>query len=272
MDDIVAEKERLGGELSSLKDDFERLNDIYETSKNNANNTGHSNDVELAKVREDYRVIKAENVFLLEKNETLFKLGKIALDNKTKEAPEVEIVSEQDEDGLDTLVASALENRKAGFSRVNPTTYAEKVNKKKDDIPAPKTRDTEEDGIKAVPQQEQPKEANKIKDDNNFCHYFSNLGHCVFEERTGKKCKFSHVKAPVCNFDGKCTRGKCMFSHTRKQPGQGQGQGFNNQNHFLGNGGQMNPFQAMAPLMEMLQNIPGMWGMQGQNRGNQRWY
>ena len=58
-------------EVRNLKDDFERLNDIFETSKNNANNTGHSDDVELEKVREEFRTVKGENIFLLEKNETL---------------------------------------------------------------------------------------------------------------------------------------------------------------------------------------------------------
>ena len=82
MDNILAENKRMINEVRNLKDDFERLNDIFETSKNNANNTVHSNDVELAKVREEFRTVKAENVLLLEKNETLFKLGNVALGKK----------------------------------------------------------------------------------------------------------------------------------------------------------------------------------------------
>ena len=48
-DNILAEKERMINEIRNLKENFERLNEIFETSKNNANNTGYSNDVKLAK-------------------------------------------------------------------------------------------------------------------------------------------------------------------------------------------------------------------------------
>ena len=115
MDNILADNNRLSEELANLKDDFERLNDIFETSKNTATNASQSNDIELEKVREEFRVVKAQHVFLVEKNETLFKLGNIALDNKANEAPEIEVVSDQDEDGLHTLVTSALDNRNAGY-------------------------------------------------------------------------------------------------------------------------------------------------------------
>ena len=260
LDNTVAENERLNRELANLKDDFERLHNKFETSKNNANNNENSNDVELAKAREEFRVAKAKNVFLLEKNETLFKLGKLALDNNLKDAPEMEVISDQDEDGLDTLVASSLENRRAGFSRVNPATYADKVSQKKD-AQDPNTKEAQEDTAK--------KHVDGHNDSNekkSFCHYYSNFGHCIYEEKTGKKCKFSHVKAPVCNFDGKCTCDKCMYSHTKPNPTPGSSR--QNQSHFLYQGKnthqQMSPWQAMAPLMEMLQNIPGMWGMQGQ--------
>ena len=93
--------------------------------------------------------VKAENVFLLEKNETLFKLGKVALENQFKDVPEVELIADQDENELDALVAGALENRNAGVSRVNPATYVEKVSKKKE-VPIHENKDTSEDTIRKI--------------------------------------------------------------------------------------------------------------------------
>ena len=108
-----------------------------------------------------------------------------------------------------------------------------------------------------------------MKEKTQFCHYFSDFGHCSYEEKTGKACRFSHVKAPVCKFDGKCTREKCMFSHTKKNNSH-QGNNQQKQNHFLYQERrphqQMNLWEVMGPMMEMMQNIPGMWGQQGKNQ------
>ena len=80
----------------------------------------------MNKAREEYRIIKTENEFLREKNETLFKLGKIALDKKAKE-PEVEVLEDDNEDALDTLIKSACENRENRFVRTDPTSYAQRA-------------------------------------------------------------------------------------------------------------------------------------------------
>jgi hypothetical protein len=46
-----------------------------------------------------------------------------------------------------------------------------------------------------------------------YCHYFSNFGKCMFEERTGYTCKLEHKAAPVCQNGMACQRSKCMFTH-----------------------------------------------------------
>ena len=75
-------------------------------------------DVELADIREQFRVTKTENEFLREKNETLFKLGRMALEKKKE--PELEIIEDNDEDGLDALVNSTVNYKKASFRRAGP--------------------------------------------------------------------------------------------------------------------------------------------------------
>ena len=42
---------------------------------------------------------------------------------------------------------------------------------------------------------------NPVPDDEQrrsprHCHYFSNYGKCLYEERTERRCKFDHKKAP----------------------------------------------------------------------------
>ena len=48
------------------------------------------------------------------------------IQDKTKE-PELEIIEDEDEDGLDVLVQSVSENSNSGFRRAGPATYAEKA-------------------------------------------------------------------------------------------------------------------------------------------------
>ena len=67
----------------------------------------------------------------------------------SKDVPEVELIADQDENGLDALVAGAPGNRNAGFSRVNPATYVEKVSKKKE-APIHESKYTSEDTIRKM--------------------------------------------------------------------------------------------------------------------------
>ena len=51
-------------ELSNVKEDFERLQDIFETRNNVNKNENREVDVELADIREQFRVTTTENEFL----------------------------------------------------------------------------------------------------------------------------------------------------------------------------------------------------------------
>ena len=243
---------------------------IIETSRNSAKADNKDADVELASLREQHRVPQTENVFLKEKNETLFKLGKMAIDNRKVKDSELEIVEDQDEDGLDTLVQSSVENRNNGYKRANPSTFAEKAKGvKSKNADSDKNRGTanqaninnqgntnnQADPNNQANNHNQAKANNQSNTNNNFnarravqyCHYFSNFGKCMHEEATGYKCKFTHQKAPLCNFDGRCNRNKCMFSHVNQMtppgspshPQQHAGQSFLPQGYLP----QMSPWQ-----------------------------
>ena len=58
---------------------------------------------------------------------------------KKESAPELEIIVDEDQDGLDTLVRSAHENNANRYSRKNLTTYAEKAK----DVSKPTANETQ---------------------------------------------------------------------------------------------------------------------------------
>ena len=271
LDSILSKNAKLEKELDNLKEDFERLNDIFETSKNTSKSVGQASDIELAKVREEFRIAKTENEFLVEKNETLFKLGKIALDQNKKDVPEMEVIDDQDEDGLDTLVASSVENKNRGFRRNNPATFADKVAASKQNTKPQqeKTHETRPNVNSEASSTSSPNvQTNGSNAKISYCHYFSNYGKCTYEEKSGNPCKFSHEKAPQCSFNERCNREKCMYSHSKQR----QAPNHQRKSPFLFQGAgrqpkrQMNQFQdLMAPLMEM------MWGMHGQRQNGRRY-
>ena len=100
----------------------------------------------------------------------------------------------------------------------------------------------------------------------SYCHFFSNFGKCNFEDKNGRKCKFSHEKAPLCNFDGKCNRQKCMYAHSRANQQQKQSPQMNpNQNPFLDQGAffPTNPWEMMSAFLQAAQNQPKPWNPRG---------
>ena len=74
------------GEVSSVKDDFERLSNIYRKEQQEFNELKLNIEIDLTKTREEYRRMKAENEKLIVKNDTLYKLGAIALEQNKKNA------------------------------------------------------------------------------------------------------------------------------------------------------------------------------------------
>ena len=261
LDRILEENVNLKGELSHIKEDFERLHEIFDNSRNSSQEQDKSSDIELKKVREEYRIVKTENEFLKEKNETLFKLGKIALDKKNSE-PEVEVLEDEDDSGLDVLIKSARENKANRYVRRDPASYAEKA--KATEATKPPTNEAQPNKARENRSETKDTTNRGVKQNTNrvnYCHYFSNYGKCHFEEKNGRPCKFSHLKAPVCSFDGRCNRKKCMFSHTKPDISAPKSHGTSNtQNNFLERGQQRSPplQQQVAFLMQQMQQMQHM--------------
>ena len=219
-------------------DDFEKLSDIYKKQQEEYNEQKLIIEVDLAKTREEFRQMKTENEELKVKNDTLFKLGNIALKknekyyNKETNEDVIEVVEEDDVDTEDLEVLA--KNKDNGFRRSGPTTPARKTN-----IPLysqvvgakhqPGPAGRQQHRQQAPPPREGQQDQAPQKGPRNsirYCHYFNN-GTCFFEEKYGRKCIFAHSKAPICKYAGNCNRKKCMFSHEKQQIQE-------NREHFLG--------------------------------------
>ena len=188
---------------------------------------------------------------------------------------------DEDEDGLDALVNSAVENGKTSFKRTDPANYAEATgNKKSNNIPNAKAPNPEANAVPSNNPTTEEKDndtAANIEDQPKpkklgYCHYYSNFGRCDFELRNGRKCKFSHEKAPLCRFDRNCDRRKCMFSHSK--PSNNQRGNEQQNNTFLDQSWNtqypMNPWDMMSMFMQATQNQPNSWqpmGYGGKFRG-----
>ena len=69
-------------ELKELKNNFERLNRIYQESLDSANKDKADYEARIMKADDDYARIVSQNEALKEKVEVLFKLGRSIIDNK----------------------------------------------------------------------------------------------------------------------------------------------------------------------------------------------
>ena len=119
---LEKENSELKTELRSTKDDFERSSTIYKSElKLNI-------DIDMSKTREEYRRMKVENEKLVARNDTLYKLGNIALEktsNRSEQEPskatsgddDIEVIEEEIID-IEKIVKDKLK----GFRRTNPTT------------------------------------------------------------------------------------------------------------------------------------------------------
>ena len=201
------------------------------------------------------------------------------------------MIENEDEDGIDALIKSSIDNRESRFTRRDPVSYAEKsknkeapTNQEKVDVAQPQparpqhhaqvhpAKPQAAQAHLAQPQAAQVHSAQTQAAPNNnsgvhvgnkinYCHFFSNYGRCIFEEKSGRKCRFSHLKAPTCVFDGRCNRQKCMFSHFKENSSvYRNNMNHNNQADFLARGSQNaippNPLQnQVAFLMQQMQQI-----------------
>ena len=281
---------KLRDELRSLKNNFERLEALYHESLEEVDKTKAEYEARLMEANDKFRHVKSENEELKEKVDVLFKLGRSYINRKeldeneasrdpvdqSENNAEVTIIEENvvEENNVEETNVEDLQawttNKLRGFKRTGPATYAEKVKE------ARKTQTKQNPSKKTPcenpgPQQSPlsatvPTAASSQGEDptrlrrTRYCHYFSNLGSCPYEERTGSKCKFVHDKAaPMCSNGMSCGRNKCMYKHPntagRRGPFLGQNMGFTQT---------LNPWQMMTPWWNMNPNqtLPSPWGME----------
>ena len=231
------ETTKLKEELRSLKNNFERLESLFQDSLEEVNNVRSEYEAKLVEANDKFRTVKEENEALKEKVDVLFKLGRSYIDrneknearNDKKESPrspaeeEIETVSidEVTEEDLHTWT----QNKLRGFKRAGPSSNAEnnsnsKPSKPSVNKPAPNSGTPAPAPSKAAdPQKSAPVDPISPSDENHprgrtlYCHYFSNRGKCTFEERTGATCRFTHKEAPMCQSGLSCNRTKCMYKH-----------------------------------------------------------
>ena len=271
-----------------LRNNFERLESLLQESQEENNKIRSEYEAKLSDTNDKLRTTKAENEELREKVDVLFKLGRGYInkqgrkpvseamnDNPTTNVDEIETVAIEEvtieEDGTEDLLAWT-KNKLRGFKRSGPTSSAENNSKAKSDPkPYKPAADKSSNRVPSTPSEPvrtttaqtggQSTQNNAGDERTMYCHYFSNLGKCAFEERTGSTCRFVHGDAPMCQSGVACKRAKCMYKHPnmagRRTSFLEQRSGFpKNMNPWMMN--MMNPWwNANSSQMQM----PNPWMM-----------
>ena len=227
---------KLKEELKKLKNDFQRLESLLQDSLEENNKMKSEHDEKLSEAYDNLRIVKTENEELKEKVDVLFKLGRGYINKYEKktttiptssegnaddnETVSIEEITVDDDDNVEKTTNEDLQewtkNKLRGFKRSTPSTAADRN-------PSNKAADKNKDKAKNIPSRQNSnfsepesssdKGSNPTSDRPRYCHYFSNIGKCIFEERTGGTCKFLHENAPMCQRGVACTRNKCMYKH-----------------------------------------------------------
>ena len=281
------EEEDLKEEYRLLKNNFERLNTMFQDSLEEVDRVKSEYTAKLVDATEKYRVTLKENEELKEKVEIPFKLGRSYIDraepvttNESGEQAQAKHTnasanidpSEQPEpeaDGVEDLSAWTT-NKFRGFRRVSPATSAQPTKENsppKRTHPAPQPTKTQQtrQSPGAAPQTVNERLQNLARNDFStssreasasiqYCHYFTNFGKCFFEEKTGNKCRFEHKVAPMCQSGTACTRPKCMFTHPNTS---------GRSNTFLGRN--MEIQNNMNPWHQMMNSFPNPWNVMQMN-------
>ena len=278
------EETTLKEEHRQLRNNFERLNTLFQESLEEVDRVKSEYTAKLLDTNERFRVTLKENEELKEKVEILFKLGRSYIDKvevqpvseervdkgqdipSTKdgrtEEPEAELI----EDDLESL-STWTTNKFRGFRRVSPTTKAQKSKESASETRAPPSQrpstgpsDPPPGPAKTPSTSVNERLQNLARSDSpqavtnqQYCYYFTNYGNCYFEEKTGQKCRFEHKVAPMCQNGTACSRLKCMYTH----PNMG-----GRNEDFLGrNSG----FQNAAPWPQMMNQYMNPWNILNMN-------
>ena len=283
----TTEERRLNEELRTLKNNFQRLEQLFKSSVEEVEKVKSDYEAKITEANDKYRMVKAENEALKEKVDVLFKLGrsyinrnetdnleKPGTEKKTKEDTnvnrkgtendDIEIVEEVSNEDLVTWT----QNKLRGFKRASPASAPLKQtnNKSAKQTPASRTSSMSSSSPQpptvASPPSPDSGRTNSpsppptpTQGSTRYCHYFVNYGRCNFEERTGNKCKFVHRQAPMCNSGINCTRQRCMFTHPKPSENL-------QRNSFLGQILPPSPWNFINPWVNQTQNawnVPLPW-------------
>ena len=219
-------------ELRLLKNNFERLQTLYQESLEENDKIKSEHEVQTIKANEEYARIIAQNEALQEKNETLYKLVKCYLEknndnrddneHRNQDSQEVQVVENNSEAG------SWSQNKLRGFKK---KTVPFKNTARETEIPENSCRDrpqmSPQSQLTIRDQNTRPDQLSNTnrteRETNNqgrLCRFFTATGWCRYEERTGRKCNFIHDSSqcqaiPMCNFGINCRNQRCSYSHPR---------------------------------------------------------
>ena len=143
---------------------------------------------ELAKAREEFTKLKAEKEHFRVRNELLHDMSKIIVEQclKTKKdthEDQEEVEDDGSNDDIDSFANLMKQNKERGYRRVGPTEAPAK--KKEDrnggnnDAPKNDTRTRRKQN-----------DTEHIQPNDDSYSYYNNFNKCLFEENTGKNCKF----------------------------------------------------------------------------------
>ena len=199
----------------------------------------------LIKANDKIAEVVAENTVLKERNDVLYKLGKIYIDKQKEkgqdEVEDIQIVQEVESNSQNHLQNGWKTLRKRGFKKVSGESRNQET-QSSHSIPINAALNQEDQPTSR--NQEQERRVERIR----FCHYYVNGGSCRF----GDNCKFKHQAAPPCRSGDSCRREKCMYSHPRSSQ--------TSQSFLLNqNLGQTSPWQVpmtwALPFQGNLQNV-----------------
>ena len=274
-------------EHRQLKNNFERLNNMFQDSLEEVKRVKSEYEAKLIEANEKVRQTVAENEVLKEKVDVLFKLGRSYINrHDLKEAAKQKEPTEDDPDIIEVVESDELtvedleawtKNKSRVFKRVSPSNQSEnkKTSPKSQESGAtppnpPKSPTGQPSGAPGTtpPTPAAPiEERHQPNERKLYCHYFVNQRKCVFEEKTGQKCKFLHEQAPICRAGTGCSRSKCMYTHPNCA-------GMRTNQNFLdfprGFPQMMNPWQTVNPWMNQnpFPQYQNPWNTSG-NQGSQ---